>query len=46
MTEKIDESFKLGLLRLIRNMEVDSVLTLVSVARVQEINWAVLPNQE
>lgn len=42
----IDQWFGFGMLRLIRNVEADLVSTLVVVARVAEVNWAALQDQE
>lgn len=42
----IEKWFGLDILRLIRNMEVDLVLTLVAVARVVKVYWAAFPYQQ
>lgn len=45
-TAMIEELFELGILCLIRKMEMDLVLTLVAVASVVEGAWEALPGQE
>lgn len=46
LTVMIDARFGLGILRLIQNMEVDSVLALLALAQVTEVHWESLPNQD
>lgn len=42
----IEKWFGFGILHLIRKLEVHLVLTLVAVARVADVVWAALPDQE
>lgn len=45
-TAMIEEWLRMGILRLIRNTEVDEMLALVAVARVAEVDWAASPDQK
>lgn len=40
----VEKWFGLGIMSLVRNMEVDPVLPLVTVARVVEVDWAASPD--
>lgn len=42
----VEEGFGLGNLRVIRDMKVDAMLALVTVAHVAEMDRAALPNQK
>lgn len=42
----IEEWISFGILRLLRSIEMGPVLALVAVARVPEVFWAALPDQE
>lgn len=45
-TKRIDKWLVLDILRLIRNKEVDPMLTLVAVAHIEEMDWSEFQDEE